>query len=748
MKTRRLNSDEFFWIFAAFFLPCVILMLSLNKAPDLLFSSITRQVRDISDMKATIARGRIFYSDVLCDILTRRFYPSYIICFLIGGNLGTFLIRLFFYLRFGLLSVGIYLFSSWHVKNSYLWSAILGVACSVSAVGIVASTNPQIMNVMIVMPFAACFADSLMRHDTKYDFWSAVVCFSLFIMGGIYGLLTGPIFMLFIVLFFKGLIGTAKIGSVIKAYCVSLICQLPLITVLAFAGMHFIDIETEFENSRVTFKYFDLLTTMLDGTEITIPQAGFNAVMSVSILVLMLAILFFLNRSIPFKAKACCIVFIIFIPVSSSWSLLSAILSIVGNQGTAEFSRITALCIILFLMAAISLRNIPNLKSTDIYLSVFAVLAFITVANSSSSSEVVRSIFNLWFSGAAVIFWGICFLLFIADKKKAVTVLASLGAIGIAVNTMYCLSISYMTGNISSISPYAGFDASSDINVVSDGSLPLSGETPECINVEGDLREGTEDLQLPEVYNLISREVVLEDIFEPADAFTVFSSGVSELGPGRYCIDIPGQSTEILLRAEALDTESSYYVYSSFGGQAVLTEQYNDGDVQNDFNGPFFKILDRREYSVNLRQVTPSLEQTAYFSLWRANGTSMEALGSHAYPMDRYTATVPGSDNVSTPGYNTVVTSVLYNENYNISVKGPDGSVSCDTFNLAGKLAGVYYSDGISDYSFRISSDNTVAVVSVVIWILCSGFVIYNVVRNKERTGKETANAEQKDNRR
>ncbi|MBP5181053.1 MAG: hypothetical protein J6127_07180, partial [Clostridiales bacterium] len=312
MKTRRLNSDEFFWIFAAFFLPCVILMLSLNKAPDLLFSSITRQVRDISDMKATIARGRIFYSDVLCDILTRRFYPSYIICFLIGGNLGTFLIRLFFYLRFGLLSVGIYLFSSWHVKNSYLWSAILGVACSVSAVGIVASTNPQIMNVMIVMPFAACFADSLMRHDTKYDFWSAVVCFSLFIMGGIYGLLTGPIFMLFIVLFFKGLIGTARIGSVIKAYGVSLICQLPLITALAFAGMHFIDIATEFENSRVTFKYFDLLTTMLDGTEITIPQAGFNAVMSVSILVLMLAILFFLNRSIPFKAKACCIVFIIF----------------------------------------------------------------------------------------------------------------------------------------------------------------------------------------------------------------------------------------------------------------------------------------------------------------------------------------------------------------------------------------------------------------------------------------------------
>ena len=748
MKTRRLNSDEFFWLFAAFFIPCVILMLSLNKAPDLLFSSVTRQMRDIEQMKGLLSQGRIFYSDFLCDILTRRFYPSFILCLLIGGRLGSFLLRIFFYFRFGLLSAGVYRFSSEHVKNSKHWSALLSVACAVSAVSLVASTNPQVFNVMIVMPYVAASVDDLLRNDSKINYWKTVVCFSMFITGGIYGILTGLIFTVCVVFFFKSLIGQVKVRRAFMAYGVSLICMLPVFIPLAFAGLKFIDIGQEFTNSHVSFKCFDLLTSMLDGSVIEIPLPGINPVMSMTILVMMLVLLFFLNRSIPFKAKACAVLMIVLIPVSASWTLLSAILSVVGNPGTAEFSRFTALCIVLFLMAAISLRNITNLKSSDIYISVFSILALITVANSSSSGEVSRSIFNLWYSGGAAIFWGICFLLFLSDKKKAVNVFVALGAAGIAINTMYSLSVSTMYGNISSISPYSSADPKFDIIVESDDYLPLAGDFSECINVEADLREGIDQLTVPAIYNVISRNSVLGELFEQADAFTVFASGVNEMVPGLYSVNVPGDSTEVLLRAEGMDPGSAYYLYSSFGGQVTLTEQYSETDVESTFTGSYFKQIRRGTSDVNLRQVTSPSESSACLSLWRVNDSVLNELIDRVVPMNRYDAVIEGPNPASMPGYNTIVTSVSYSDNYRIRVKGPDGNVSCDTFDMGGKLAGVYYSDGISDYQIRITSDNSVAIVSIIVWILCSGVVIYNVVRNTEhdRSGKGTADAEQKDN--
>lgn len=741
---RKTDSDELFWTVAAFILPCLILLMTADRTPAGMFNSVIRQTNDIDSMRQIMERGRIFYPGVLSDILTRRFYPSYILALIIGGKEGGFIVRIFYYIRLGLLSFGVYLFSWKHVRNGQIWSLLLGYAYAFSTIAVAGATNPQILNVMIVMPFAACAVETLMRDHSSGSFWICVLVLSFFSSGGIYGITTGIIYVLSIILIFKNLLGL-NVGKVLKAWGVSLILELPVMIPLAFSGLEFIKIGEELKNSRVSFVFFDFLTSFLDGTAFNIPEGNTYASMGISVFVLMLVLLFFINRAIPFKAKMTAVLMIIIYEVLSSWSLANSLLSVYGNSGTTSFSRLTGLCVILFVLAAVSLRNVKILRPSDIYLASFAILALIIIANSSSSGEVSRSAFNIWFSAAAAIFWGVFFSVYISKESRLFDIAAFIGLIGITVNLFYCFSVSDMTGNLPSISPFAGTAQATDSCEIFDDDFPLSGEDPRFITVEGDLRNGTEDLEVPEILNIISRSTVFNDLFELADTFTVFSTGISEVGIGRYYTMAPGIQSEILVRAENLDPSARYYIYSSFTGDTDLVETYGQEDIASSYSGPYLKLLERQTNALTLRQTGITSQENSYFSLWKADEDIMRDFLLHIEPMTDYGGNIT-DEGSQAQGSRTIVTSVLYSESFRIKVMDEDGNVCpCDTFNLGGRLAGVYKSNGLSRHSFTIKAPSSVPAVSVVIWVLSYAAVIYNVFKytRKDKNGKERIDAQQ-----
>lgn len=732
---RRIDEDALACATAAFLLPVFVLLLIIGNAPESFLTSVFTQSTDIDILRSRFAAGRLFIPDAILDILTRRLYPSFIICFLIGGNLGKFLFRMFFYLRFGLLGFTMYHFCSGHVKIKRIWGCVIGLLYSLCAASLISSLDPQIMNVMIAAPVAASAVDSLMRNGRKKDFWLAVAAFTLFMTGGFNGIISGVLFILSTLWLFAGLIPGGKKWPVIKALLASLICDLTVIIPTLAAGMSYIDIAGEAKNSTATFKFFDLLCSLLDGAAVNVPAEGKFPALSMSVFILMFALLFFINRAIPHSAKFAGLVIILLLTTSCSWSLLNAILSVYGDTGAAAMTRFAVLTVQVFIMAAVSLRNARMLTRNGVFAAVFSVLALIVISNVSAASEVTRSMFTIWFSAASVIFWGAFLSMVLHEKEKSVDLFAMMAVAGMVLNLWYSFSVSGFEGKWDPLSVYRANTYSPAVTVRD--PLPLYGSQPEYIMIRSDLRQNNEGKTFPELFNKLSQAAVADTVFTVADAFPVYLEGVTDRGNGNYMpYDHPG--VEMLLRAENLNFDSPYYVFSSFDGRQVLTETYAGFESVSEFDGPYVKQLDRHCVALSLRQEGDSPSDLSVLSLWRGNESAMDSLRSRVMPMEGYEALLAGDD-IDT-GFVTVVTSVVYSSGYDISITGPEGRVSSETFSYAGKLAVTFNASGSYDYMVRIGASYVITIVTLSIWVLSSAIVVYNILKNR-KTDRVVPNA-------
>ena len=744
MKKR---SDIFLnsWSVTAFILPVICILLTLRFAPGNLFSSVSRQYSDIGILRSAFSGGRLFYPDAVCDILTRRFYPSFIICLLIGGTFGRFLLRIFFFLRFGLLSLGMFLLCERTFKIQRLWALIFGLIYSVSSVSIAATVNPQVFNVMIVMPFAAFFIGRCMEDGSLLLILKTALVLSFFGSGGIYGLLSGIIFTLSCIWLFKSMYGFFKVGGCLISLLFAVFLELPVIIPLLSAEMDLIDLKDGLENSRVTFALFDLICTMLDGNGIELPSSGMFPVMGISIFVLTLVLLFFLNREIPFRAKLTGLILILLISVSCSWSLPNSVLSVFGNAGTTAFSRFTVLAMLLFIMAGASFSGIKKTGRREIYIAVFSVLALIVVSNSSSSSEVSGSFFHLWFSAAAAIICGMIFMMLSGEGagSRGTFILAGVIAAGVLINTGYCLSISALSGSITSIAPYSASSSSDPVRFYDCDDIPLLGGMPEYVIVPCDMRafSGAEDV--PEIINHISEVLTGQILFEKEESFPVFTEGITGLGDGLYSVVNPGAPTELLVRCEGVDSSEDYYLFSSADGEMTVVETYAAGDITGNLRGPFLKRLSVPGGSngVTVRQTGPVMSDKMIFGIWKENSSVSRELLSVTHIMSDYKGEITTEDNDLSGGMLSIITSVPYREDYQFRVAGNSGTIPGEVYSLGGKVAATFeYSRG-DLISFRIDAGNRVPVVSLAIFIISYAGIIL-VILQVSRKGKRAAAAE------
>ncbi len=738
---RKYNEEAVFAGTAAFILPVVLLVLASGGSSDSLMFAIDTEADALVHIRQLFSMGRIYIPGALSDILTCHFYPSFILAALIGGFIGRIVLIVSFYLRFELLSLGMYLFMQKHIKLTPFMSALMGVTYSISTISLIASVNPQLINVMAVMPFALCAIDNAMRRGKKIDLWLAALVISLFACGGFFGIVAGLIFTASSTWLLKQLLGEGKVSLVVKAYLIGLIGQFPVLIPVLMGGMPTINIKEEFMGSTVTFKFFDFLTTTLDGTPFYVPVKGSYAAFAVSILVLMLTVLFFLNSTIPWKAKISGIILLIVIPVSASWTLLNAILSVYGNTSTGVVSRLSVLAVLVMIMAGVSLRNINNCSRNAIFGSMAFVFALILISNSTSAGEVTRSVFCLWFSAGAAIFWCVYFLTSIEGKIKPVKVLAVIGAVGIMINIWHSFSVMTLGGSLPSICPEDSASYSA-FTVESNEPIPLYNDNAEYICVQSDLRQIASEMDIQGLMNVVSNAALLDDAFTQADSFAVFTDGVSERGNGNYMALTPNLPYELLVRCENMDPNSHYYVYSSFTGENILTETYSGINNIHNLTGPYVKELDFLTDSVTLRQTGNNPPDNSFFTVWRADAEVIDALRQKVIPLNDFGGEVESEVRLTMAGYVTVITSVPYNSGYYFDVDSEGGSLSNDTFNFGGKLATVFDSRGASDITFRIGAPCAEVVIALIVWVLSSAVVIYNIFKYRKDV-KVESHAEQ-----
>ena len=563
--------------------------------------------------------------------------------------------------------------------------------------------------------------------------------FALFCTGGFEGIITGLLFTVGVLWILSQLINEARIGAAVKACFMSVIFELPVLIPVFASGRMFIDIKTETLNSSVTFTLFDMLCSGLDGTPINIPEAGSYAVFGVSMFVAVMAVLFFINQNVPHGAKLAGFITLVVTAASLSWSLLSAVLSVYEDMDAGAFMRTGMLCVLAFFLATISWRNAGNVSRTGIYGAAAAVFAFIVIANSSSSGEVSRSVFSIWFSAGAVLFWTIVLLMQSEGREKTVKWFAVLGIIGVTVNLFYCFKVSEFAGAINESRPYGGHDSTLSVEVGDD--FPLYGSDPEYLLVYSDLRTSSADTY-PERVNILTQAALLGDLFEKADSFTVFSSGVTVEGNGVYFVSERDVPYEVLVRCENMNPGDRYYVYTTFDDSAVLSENYGDDEIITELEGPFVKVLERQTDGVSLRLVGTTSSDSEMFTVWRADSAVMEELREDVRSLEGFEALIGGDPDSAYASYMTVITSVPYGDNYDIRITGPDGRVSSETFGFAGRLAAVFQGVGSADYMVKVTNSAAVPVVSLVLWVLSLGVILYNVFIHKETVRKEP-NAQQ-----
>lgn len=731
---RKFDDDTLIYAGVSFLLPVLVLLFTISRASVNIMAGVDLQAADIDEMRAKLSAGPVFIPDVICDILTGRAYPSYLLCLLIGGAPGKFLLRGFFYIRSGLMSLGMYYWSTKHVRIHKLHSLLIGLIYSLCAVSLTASLMPHAGNVMIVMPLALCAADTLLRRGTRKDVWAAAAVFSLFATGGFEGAVTGLLFTAGTMWILAELIRDSHITAAVKAYFAALVFELPVLIPVFASGTMFIDIKTETINSRVSFTLFDMLCSGLDGTPVNLPDDGGFAAAGVSLFVAFAAVLFFINRNIPYKAKLAGLVTLVLTAVSLSWTLFDAVLSVYEGMDAGIFMRTGMLCVILFLLATISWRNCGSVFTGGIYGAAAALSAFIIIANSSSSGEVSRSVFSIWFSAGAVLFWCIVWLKLSEGREKAVNWLVVLGMAGVVINLMYCFKVSEFAGLVRESRPCG--NESSTLSVELGDDFPLFGSKPEYLVVYSDLRTASAD-NYPERVNLLTEAALLGDLFEKADAFTVFASGVTAEGNGVYFVDASGEPYEVLVRCENMNPGDDYYVYTTFDDRTTLSENYGVEELISELEGPFVKVLSRRTDGVSLRLVGTTSSDSEILTVWRADSQIMEAMRGAVRSMDGYETLVGGSPDSTYSSYMTVVTSVPYGDRYSIRVTGPDGRVSSETFGFAGRLAAVFRGDARADYMIKVTNSASVPVISIIIWVLSLGVIIYNVFIHKEMVRKE-----------
>lgn len=684
-------------------------------------------------------------------ILTEHMSVVFIIAALLGPSAAPDILKIFFFLRFGLAGATSFNLFRKHIGLKNDPALLLAVVYSVSSFSVFyASLNTSLINGLIMMPLLLSSIDGYNRGADLRSGLIAVSMFALTAVSGIGGLmgcvpvcLISGMFMLLsdrrkrsshVLKGVLKLVIAAAAGVMISAFAV-----IPMVSILSPCD----DIKEIFRNGNVRFFMIDFLYGMLDGNVSGSSISEHMPVTGIFVITVMLLMLFFANRMIPLRAKAFAGIVMLLLYASVAYSPLDIILSGGRSSSVITYSRIMALLCFMLLLAAISLRNIQAVRSGTVYLAAFLMIGLIVI-ESSSASETSPNIFSKMFSALAVVFWCSVFVYMISKAREIPAGAVTAALFGIFFNVFFCLGpAGFATGDLTSSSGDIT-DPSADQILLREGEVfPIFAEDEQSYLVLSSyIRDSIKDADIAQKINIVSGAAMLDTVFYEIDSESVYLKDMTDVGAGRYRPEQPGVRGEITIRSTLPNEYSRYFVVSMFEGDQFVTESYPDHDLTVSFGGPFMFELSPSgvDAYIKLSAASDDTDDTG-FRVYMLSGSGLAELMDSSGTIEDGIIDLSEDRIAGTSGGKTVVTSLPYDPSYRIRYESNGKTRYAETFDICGKLAFSFEHEADDSLKFdviytgnNITSGILISLISVICIILC--ILMYNNItrKNKEKS--------------
>ena len=609
-----------------------------------------------------------------------------------------------FYIRFGLCCSAMYFFLSQHIKFRRLPSALLAVMYTFSTQIIFTAQFASIMNMAIMIPVLMSAFDSYLQKRTWRSYSAICFCaFGLSATGG-FGVITGMPAMVFIsLLMCISLYKTFKMAftswvRLLAGLFIGLVMDMAfLIPGLSPLNIT-VDVETSFDNARVTYKVFDLIRGMFLLRSGNISVVGLP-VFYIGLFTVAGLVAFMLNEQIPVRLKVASAVILTVIHATCASSFVNETISVFGVAPTINASRLICLEAVLFFIAAIGIRNIKSLKKGEfsaiaLIPMLFLLISGVTATGTSLASTIVVATFFGIICEASLVY------AIAADRLSKIGKYAVLFAVFalVGVNTMFVMFNNTMPG--SAVNEYFKsnreesygtdliFDNGFELPAIADGSQYLM--IPVDLSVQPPSDKSAEKINY--LSELVSGDNLFEEVFFGLD--DIF--GFENAGGNEY--RFAEGKNYITMSPFIIDENSRYFAYCSAPNGASVKVTSEFGDSERTFTGPFITEIFTGTSGFTLKlTVQAESEGKCCISIYRLNEDSLDAINSYAGSAD---ASVYEVDVSRMDRFNTLILPYAYDGDTKINV-------SCDVFdtiNYCGKTAMIIDTDNM-DY-IRVSAEH------------------------------------------
>lgn len=671
-------------------------------------------------------------------LLTEYMDPFFILSLPMDSSYCEVFLFFSYLIKFGLAGLLMYILLSGRVKCNEYISVFLAVLYSVSSVVLNSSLTMSGMNLVILLPLLYLAMDEFATGKTKLPYKLILIATLVYIsgtIGAVEGLLMTLLFAIFVSVlryptFSKAMSSVAKIiVSSIVAFMLSGIVNVPRFYCLKFEELSW----QMFLDGKLNFKLFDLFASTASGLPVNTLRAVTPA-MYFGVFTLILVILLFYNSYIPARIKAVSCIVAVIIYATVAYTPIEQFMNFVFYSTAYSTARLLGLTVILFVLAAISFKNIRGINRMAIYGAGFTVIAIIMIANANQEIRgyLNYQLFFTFFSAVAAT----VFILSISAKDKTGTRIAFgvLASIMVISNTSYTLMMTDIESDSTVICTYVDSnDTSADFDV----SMPVSVMTEEnsYVVVNGNLQDLKEGADVASGVNRMAEALDLQDVFQKIDCEEIENFGFVEKEEGFY--DLADEDNELVLGIDS-NSDSNVFVSAGFKKPLSVTEMYfskTDFPKISNFEGPFIIELDNLDYSYEIAiKGTDSMDRIAQIGVYSLNADSLSELNSRTNKMTSGEFNINGGV-LSGDGTKTIVTSIGYNNNIRATVNGKDAGC----FEYYGKTA-VVLGDVTGDVKVSISSGMDGLGLGLALFILGSTIVAsYSIYYFKVRGGKSYA---------
>lgn len=724
----------------AFFLPVLIFIIATRMKVDssaAIAAVGANEAEAVKTISAMFSSGHVLSNiSAVREILADHTDPLFLMA-LPAGCLSIKVFAASVLVRIGLCSTAMFLFLRRRVRTSAAASLMFALSYTLMPQALTYGVMPTIADLMIMLPVVMYAEDVYLCQTTRRNFLILTGVSCLMVLTGAYGILCGIPFALAAALIMT-LCRTGRIRKILVSMggiIPSQILAAGLTAIVQFPRFYNGEVSLKPENEKIAYTFFDQLTGMLYGRIPSSVTAGAPAY-TTGILVLMLILLFFANRAIPFRVKAAVFLCIAAGHLSAAVPVVDSLVSVYGDRSFAA-CRLICLMVLLIFAAAVSIRNISFVSERAVCISEALILAVIVISN-SSANEITPTEFTLFFSAAAAVVSGGMLLKGLRGNGTSIKVLFIIAFIAMSVN-LYRITPDIIT----TADSLRGYD-SGNVDVDTAGlidkripaeDLPLYGDVEDSyLLVTADLSYLQPD-SAPDALNCAARSALLRDVYGRADYNVIYNHGTSHYGTDLFTFDPSFGQSELIIGVDIGDADRCI-VTSSLDSRVFLTESYIASDRVTTFDMPFIFEITPEDQAFSLRYAT-TVENVVNGSLsvWTIDRESLQILNDSIRTFDG-SVIEDGDYNwlLSFTGPKSVITSI----DYDPGIRATAGGRKADTYNYNGLLAVLFESDGSGIMpEIRLKSSKGDLLAGAMISVISAGCLLGLICIGHGKEGKK-----------